>query len=77
MKPPFSSNATLNDLLKEALRLHAAQTPEQRKDAVREQAINWAYGQLTCTGRRPYITRELVERLYDERHAAGKDLSEE
>jgi hypothetical protein len=60
--------AALELLIKEALRLQALQTPEERAAAKREAAIDFAYGNLTFTGRRPYITRELIEREYDRMH---------
>lgn len=65
----LSNNDKLNLLVKHAIAAFNALSPEEQKAHRREQAISWAYGQLTCTGRRPYITREMVEQEYDKRHA--------
>lgn len=67
-KPPFSNDTELNSLLEQYKASYAALTPEQKRSYDRELKIDWVYSQLTCTGRRPGITRELVEKLYDERH---------
>jgi hypothetical protein len=65
----FFSNEKLNQLVAQVKEALAKMTPEERAALDRETAIDFAYGNLTCTGRRSYITRELVERLYDERIA--------
>lgn len=67
-RPPFSNNEELNSLVAEYKASYAALTPEQKLSFDRELKIDWVYSQLTCTGRRPGITRALVEKLYDERH---------
>lgn len=67
--PPLSpEDENLNFLIQEFKVRYAALSPESKHAFDREQRINWVYSQLTCTGRRPGITRELVEKLYDERH---------
>lgn len=62
------NDTELGTLIKEALRLQAQQTPAERAAAKREAAIDFAYSNLTCTGRRPYITREMVAEQYDKHH---------
>jgi hypothetical protein len=55
----------LESLIREALRMQALQTPEERAAALREASIDFAFGNLTCTGRRPHLTREIVAQQYD------------
>jgi len=70
-QPPFSNNEHLNDLLRQAKEAVQRMTPDEKAAMLREQRISWAYGQLTCTGRRDYITREMVEKMHDQMYGPG------
>lgn len=43
-------------------------SPEQQAEHRREQAIDWAWGELACKYGTPPITRERIAELYDESH---------
>ena len=64
----FSNNEDLNELVHKAIAAFNALSPEEERAHRREQAISWAYEQLTCTGRRNYITREMIEKEYDDNY---------
>lgn len=72
MTSPNTGSAALDAIIKEALRRVVLLPPKTRAAMRRDAAIDWAYGNLTCTGRRPYITRELVAAQYDEMVAKGR-----
>lgn len=58
--------AHLEALAREATRKFETLTPEQQAAIRREQAIDWAYGQLMATTRhRDGVTREMVAEAYD------------
>lgn len=77
MSVNFCSNALLKRLIAQTKEIMSKLPPEEKAAMDRETAISFAYGNLTCTGRRPYITRELVADLYDRATANGKDINEE
>ncbi len=58
----------LDDLIKQCRALEDAMSPNEREEYKRSQAIEWAYGNLICTGRRPGITREMIAEAYDKKH---------
>jgi hypothetical protein len=61
----------LDAILRRAREAFDALTPEQQAAHRREQAIDWAYGQLMATTRhRTGITRELVADAYDKSRGA-------
>jgi hypothetical protein len=66
-KPPFSDDANLNELLRQYKDYLFGLSASERKAYDRKLKIDWVHSQLTFTGRRPEITREMVEKLYDER----------
>lgn len=74
-------NMSLDELIRHAVDCFKRLPEEEQQAHWREAKIGWAYGNLTCTGRRDYITREMVEREYDklwpkklERKLASEDM---
>jgi hypothetical protein len=59
---------TYEEQVKRAIAAFEALVSEEQDARRREQAIDFAYGNLTCTGRRDYITREMVAKAYDRKH---------
>ncbi len=64
----LSSNPELNRLLEEYKRAYETLSEEEKKAFQRNTAIDFAYSNLVCTGRRPSITREMVAEAYDRKH---------
>lgn len=63
----------LADVLRRAKAEFDALTPEQQAAYCRDQAIDWAYGQLMATTRhRTGVTRELIAAEYDKRAREGR-----
>jgi hypothetical protein len=61
-------------LMRRAREAFDALTPEQQAAFRREQAIDWAYGQLMAsTNHREGVTRELVAEQYDKRRGAPSE----
>ncbi len=59
-------NPTLKQLLDRYNAAFAAMTPEEQKEARRQQMISFVYGQLACR-RSGSILRETVAELFDAR----------
>ncbi len=59
----------LDLLIKNCKALEDAMSPNEREAYKRSQTIEWVYGNLTCTGRRPGITREMIAEAYDRKYA--------
>ncbi len=58
----------LDALIKQCRALEDAMSPQEKAEYKRSQAIEWVYGNLTCTGRRPGITREMIAAEYDKKY---------
>lgn len=67
----LTNDGKLDALVKQAMEAFNALTSEEQAAHWREQRISWAYGNLTCTGRREYITREMVEKEHDRLYGPG------
>jgi hypothetical protein len=59
------------ELLARAKACFDALTPEEQAAHRREQAIDFAYGNVTCDGHGGALTREDFARIYDEMHRKG------
>jgi hypothetical protein len=69
-----STQGRLVELMRRAREAFDALTPEQQAAFRREQAIDWAYGQLMAsTNHREGVTRELVAEQYDKRRGAPSE----
>jgi hypothetical protein len=72
------NDSDLKDLVRRATMAFDTLTPEQQAAYRREQAIDWAYGQLMASTHHRGVTREQVARVYDARQretpALGVDI---
>lgn len=72
------NNKELNELISLAVSAFEGLSPEEKEAHRREQAIDWAYGELKIKyGDNPPITRERVGEIYDQRKAKQKNVSED
>lgn len=69
----------LEELIRHTVDCFHALSEEEQSAHWREQKVGFAYGNLTCTGRRDYITRDMIEREYDKRwpKKLAKELEQE
>lgn len=65
----MKTQMNLEELVRQAVDCFHRLPEEEQQEHWRHQAVSFAYGNLTCTGRRDYITREMVEQEYDKRWA--------
>lgn len=65
VKSSAPARPELETLIKKSIEAFERMTPEERKALRRAQAISFVYGNLM---ENPSITREMVEKAYDERH---------